>query len=97
MTPGSKCMPGSREYCPYGHMGTHSRTITLSFYGILVRHEILRDVTRHFNWPFGTLTNFLYEFGVNDPGGGICNECSAQLRWSYTLNFTVLQINSTLL
>ena len=59
-------MPGSREYCPYGY----SRTISLSFYGILVRHEMLRDVTRHFNRPFGTLPGFLYEFGVNDQGGG---------------------------
>ena len=33
-------------------------TICPSFYGSPVRHQVLRDVTRQFNWPFGNLPSF---------------------------------------
>ena len=36
-------------------MCTHSGTICPSVYGSPVRHQVLRDITRHFNRPFGNL------------------------------------------
>ena len=39
-------------------MCTHSGTICPSFYGSPVRYQVLRDVTRHFNRPFGNLPGF---------------------------------------
>ena len=49
-------MQGSRECCP--ECCTHSGTISPSFYGSPVRHQVLRDVTQHFNRPFGNLLGF---------------------------------------
>ena len=39
-------------------MWTHSGTICPSVYGSSVCHQVLRDVTRHFNRPFGNLPGF---------------------------------------
>ena len=39
-------------------MCTHSGTICPSFYGSSVRHQVLHDVTRHFNRLFGSLLGF---------------------------------------
>ena len=39
-------------------MCTHSGTICPSSYGSPVRQQVLRDVTRHFNQPFGNLPGF---------------------------------------
>ena len=39
-------------------MCTYSGTICPSFYGSPVHHQVLRDVTRHFNRPFGNLPGF---------------------------------------
>ena len=39
-------------------MCTHSGTICPSSYGSQVRHQVVRDVTRHFNPPFGNLPGF---------------------------------------
>ena len=39
-------------------MCTHSGTICSSFYGSPVRYQVLCDVTRHFNQPFGNLPGF---------------------------------------
>ena len=41
-------------------MCTHSGTICPSFYRRPVRHQLRRDVTRHFHRPFGNLPGFKY-------------------------------------
>ena len=53
----NQCMhAGSHECCPvYVRI---PETICPSVYGSPVRHQVLRDVTRHFNRPFGNLLVF---------------------------------------
>ena len=51
----SVCMQASREM---SGTCTHYGTICPSVYGSLVRHQVLRDVTQHFNRPFGNRPGF---------------------------------------
>ena len=43
-------------------MRTHSAATGMCrrFYGSMVRRQVQRDVTRHFNWPLGTFPGFKY-------------------------------------
>ena len=54
-----KCIHAGQPWV-LSSMCTHSGTICLNLYGSLVRRQVLRDVTRHFNRPFGNLPGFEY-------------------------------------
>ena len=77
----SVCTQGSRECCP------HSGTICLSLYGSPVRHQVLRDVTQHFNRPIGNLPCFKYRRVIKiEPQNPACARRETEKTvWPYTI------------